>query len=122
MTFDVHWTLAITVLFCATLAPAPARAEQPQTGAASLEVQQARAMIQALGSDSYSTRVQARNSLLQLGRAAIEPLEYAVKSEDPEVRLRAAEILIALRGRGFMGLGLHGERARRRGRRAGRAR
>ncbi|MCY3018755.1 MAG: PDZ domain-containing protein [Planctomycetota bacterium] len=67
---------------------------------------EAPAMIQALASDSYSTRAQARTALLQLGRAAIEPLEYAVKSDNPEVALRATELLIALRGRGFLGLGL----------------
>lgn len=63
-------------------------------------------MIHALASDSYSTRIQARQALVQAGRAAIEPLEHAVQSEEPETRLRAAEILIALRGRGFMGMGL----------------
>ena len=67
---------------------------------------QAQEAATALGSDNFSDRVNAKNQLIQLGRASIEPLEYAVKSEDPEVRLRAMEILIALRGRGFLGIGL----------------
>lgn len=91
------------VVFCLASA---VRAEQPAARFAPELVQQAHSMIQALASDSYSTRVQARQALLQLGRAAIEPLEHAAQSEDPEVRTRAIEILIALRGRGFLGIGL----------------
>lgn len=63
-------------------------------------------MIQALAADSYSTRAQARRALYLLGRPAIEPLERATQADDPEVRLRATEILISLRGRGFIGIGL----------------
>jgi hypothetical protein len=63
-------------------------------------------LVQQLNSDKYAARIQARSALMQLGRPAIEPLEYAVKSDDPETRLRAGEILIALRGRGFLGVGL----------------
>jgi hypothetical protein len=111
MTFNARSPFAFTAVICAIAALALARqpaicAEQPVAKTAPAAVEQAKAMIQALGSDSYSTRMQARNALLQLGRAAIEPLEFAAQSDDPEVRLRAAEILIALRGRGFMGLGL----------------
>ena len=110
MTFNAHSPLAAAAIFCASVALAlagqPVRAEQPAAQTAPPAVEQAKAMIQALGSDSYSTRMQARSTLLQLGRPAIEPLEYAAQSEDPEVSLRAAEILIALRGRGFMGVGL----------------
>lgn len=67
---------------------------------------QAQEAAKALGSDNFSERTNAKEQLLRLGRASIEPLEYAVKSEDPEVRLRAMEILISLRGRGFLGIGL----------------
>ncbi len=70
------------------------------------DLKQAREAVKALSSDSFSERYNARNQLMQLGRASIEPLEYALKSEDPEVRLRSLEILIALRGRGFLGIGL----------------
>ena len=67
---------------------------------------QAWELVQQLNSEKYAARVQARAALMQLGRPAIEPLEFAVKSDDPETRLRAGEILIALRGRGFLGVGL----------------
>lgn len=67
---------------------------------------QAQDAAKALASDTFADRYAAKTTLMELGRASIEPLEYAVKSEDPEVRLRAMEILIALRGRGFLGIGL----------------
>jgi membrane-associated protease RseP (regulator of RpoE activity) len=67
---------------------------------------QAQEAVKALASDSFSERFNAKNQLLQLGRASVEPLENATKSEDAEVRLRSLEILIALRGRGFLGIGL----------------
>ncbi|MGD0089321.1 MAG: PDZ domain-containing protein [Planctomycetota bacterium] len=110
MAFDARRRLAFVTLFCASAALGwlcpHARAGEPAVATDPPAVQQAKEMVQALGADSYATRQQARNTLLQLGRAAIEPLEYAAQAEDPEVRARAIEILIALRGRGFMGLGL----------------
>jgi hypothetical protein len=92
-------------LFAAFLAFAavPAAAEQR---AEPEPVRQAWEMITGLASDSYAMRLQAKTSLLGLGRASIEPLEFAVQSDDPEVRARALEILISLRGRGFLGIGL----------------
>jgi hypothetical protein len=69
-------------------------------------VQQANEAVTALGSDEYATRRSAFAKLLSLGRPAIEPLEKAQQSEDPEVRSRAMELLIALRGRGFLGVSL----------------
>ena len=63
-------------------------------------------LIEELSSDSYFVRQQSREGLLKLGRPAIEPLEWAVKSEDAETRLRAIELLIELRGRGFLGIKL----------------
>jgi hypothetical protein len=70
------------------------------------DIQRAEQLTKQLNSDSYIERITARKELLQLGRAAIEPLEYAARSEDSESRLRADELLITLRGRGFMGIGL----------------
>jgi hypothetical protein len=109
VTFNVRTPFDIlSVLCCAsaalTLCSRPAQAEQPPAATVSPAAQQAYAMIQALSSDSYSMRLHARTALFQLGRGAIEPLERAAQDEDPEVRLRAAELLIALRGRGFMGI------------------
>lgn len=68
--------------------------------------QQATQMVGDLGADDYATRRTAFAKLLSLGRPAVEPLEHAQQSEDPEVRLRAMELLIALRGRGFLGVSL----------------
>jgi hypothetical protein len=69
----------------------------------------AKELVQALGSESYSERSIARRELLQLGRAAIDALEYAAQSDDSETRVAAATLLIAMRGRGFMGIGLQEE-------------
>ncbi|MFH0939499.1 MAG: PDZ domain-containing protein [Planctomycetota bacterium] len=70
------------------------------------QVQLAKKFIEKLGADSYSDRLEARERLMKLGRPAIEPLESAMQTEDAEIRLRAIEILMALRGRGFLGIGL----------------
>ncbi len=64
----------------------------------------AQKLVDALDSDSYLVRQKARESLLRLGRASIDPLEYGAKSESAEVRLRSIELLIALRGRGLLGM------------------
>ena len=69
----------------------------------------ARQLVQALSSDSFSERSIARRELEQLGRPAIEPLEYAAQSDDTETRITATQLLLAMRGRGFMGIGLQEE-------------
>lgn len=87
-----------------------ASAEEPGSAKGALEPsRRAWELVQQLGSDKFAARVQARNGLMELGRPAIEPLEYAAQSDDPEIRMRAGEILIALRGRGFLGVGLQEE-------------
>jgi membrane-associated protease RseP (regulator of RpoE activity) len=63
-------------------------------------------LVDALASDSFLVREKARDGLYKLGRASIEPLEFAAQSEDSEMRLRAVELLVALRGRGFLGIGM----------------
>jgi hypothetical protein len=63
-----------------------------------------RRLIEALGSETYSVREAASRALGDMGRAAIEPLEYAARSEDSETRLQASRLLISMRGRGFMGI------------------
>jgi membrane-associated protease RseP (regulator of RpoE activity) len=69
-------------------------------------VKQSETAIQQLSSDDYPTRRMAFAKLIAIGRPAIEPLEKAQQSEDPEVRQRAVELLIELRGRGFLGVSL----------------
>jgi tetratricopeptide (TPR) repeat protein len=49
--------------------------------------------IERLGSETHSDRKEAADLLVELGEAAIAPLERAAKSKDPEIRLRAREIL-----------------------------
>ena len=86
-------------------------AEEPAGPVSPDRVERIRRLIAALGSDSYPEREWAARDLYDLGRAAIEPLEYAAKSEDSEVRLRATQLLFAMRGRGFMGINLQEEQA-----------
>jgi hypothetical protein len=53
-----------------------------------------KALVEQLGAESYTDRVEASRSLEKLGRAAIPALEAAKRSDNPEVRLRAAAIAI----------------------------
>jgi len=86
-------------------------ASPDKTAAAPLEtaanVKLAKELTRQLGSDIYTERVRAKERLMRLGRPAIEPLETAAQSEDCEIRRSAIEILIALRGYGFLGIELH---------------
>ena len=68
-------------------------------------------LITQLASDSATVRENAKKGLLALGRVAIEPLERAAESDDAEVRMSASSMLIALRGRGFLGVQLEEEPA-----------
>ena len=67
------------------------------------------ALIKALNSDSFGERDAARRELFNIGRPALPALEYASKSDDTELRIAANELLIALRGRGFLGVNLQEE-------------
>jgi hypothetical protein len=101
------WAAALALMAAAgRTADAVAVGSDPHRGGAPTITQQAEKLIQALGAEAYADRLAAREGLLRLGRAAIEPLEAATQAEDTEVRLRAVELLITLRGRGFMGIGL----------------
>ena len=51
------------------------------------------ALIEQLGSASYQKREEATQSLWQIGDPAVKALQKAAKSDDPEVRIRAQEIL-----------------------------
>jgi hypothetical protein len=82
------------------------RAEQADGRAPAAEAGEARRHIAALSSDSYAERAEARSNLLALGRAAIEALESARQSEDTATRHAAMDLLLALRGRGFLGIQL----------------
>src|SRR6185436_7774749 len=70
------------------------------------KAQLARKLVDSLNADQYAVRVKAREGLIRLGRASIEPLEYAMHAEDSETRLRAIELLVMLRGRGLLGVAM----------------
>ncbi|MCW8133422.1 MAG: PDZ domain-containing protein, partial [Planctomycetota bacterium] len=61
-------------------------------------------LIQQLGSEQFGERERAEQELKALGRPALEPLQYASEDDDPEIRARAAGLLIEMRGRGYMGV------------------
>ncbi|MBE7464821.1 MAG: PDZ domain-containing protein [Planctomycetes bacterium] len=104
------------LLACVLAATAPAGAgeasgDRPAAAAASPEVR-AKALVEQLGDPRFGPRSQAYDELLRMGRApegraVLEPLTVALNHADPEVRTRAAEILIELRGRGFIGIQLN---------------
>ncbi|HQU42977.1 MAG TPA: hypothetical protein PK867_09200, partial [Pirellulales bacterium] len=50
-------------------------------------------LIERLGSGSYADRVSASDELAVLAAAARDPLVVATQSDDPEVRLRAKQLL-----------------------------
>ncbi len=71
----------------------PAVREKPPASApaAKKSVEQ---WIEALGSDSYRTRIEAERNLRELGQSAVPALEKAAqKSEDAEVQWRARRVL-----------------------------
>lgn len=53
----------------------------------------ARALVEQLGADRYPERVEATEALWQRGDDALPAIEAAARSSDPEVRVRAAELL-----------------------------
>ena len=73
-----------------TAALAVARAQSPD------EPRIAR-LVRELGAESFAARQAANQALLQLGAAGRSALEAAVQSTDPEVRLRARDLLQRLR-------------------------
>jgi hypothetical protein len=54
-------------------------------------------LIQQLGSDRYTDRAAATSELARHGAGAREQLEAALQSSDPEVRLRAGDLLAQIR-------------------------
>lgn len=81
-------TLPAAVVLSATLATIPTLQAQEPEG----EVRIAR-LIRDLGSDNYDQRQRASLALASLGSQTRKQLEAAVRSEDPEVRLRALDLL-----------------------------
>ena len=65
-------------------------AEEKNTAAVSAE---ARRLVEALGSDSYATRLQARDKLQRMGLEAIDELRRATTNLDSEIALAAKSIV-----------------------------
>lgn len=61
-------------------------------------------LVRQLGAENFTHRRQAAGELMEAGRAALEPLARALEDKDPEIRAKAADLLVALRGRGFVGI------------------
>lgn len=86
----VCWRLALAAPLCAQ---EPAPAATSQTGA---PVRVAR-LVTELGADSFAVRVRASEELAKIGPEARQAIEVATRHEDPEVRLRAKDLLRELK-------------------------
>jgi hypothetical protein len=75
------------VLWAAITVVGPVAAQQPEG-----EVRIAR-LIRELGSNNFEERQRASLALARLGSQTRKQLEAAARSEDPEVRLRAADLI-----------------------------
>jgi hypothetical protein len=80
-------TLPAMLALSAALAACPLPAQQGEA-----EVRIAR-LIRELGSDNYEERQRASLALAKLGSQTRKQVEQAARSEDPEVRLRALDLL-----------------------------
>lgn len=88
--------LATSAGLSAAEASKPAEASRPESAA--------QALVELLGSPRYEQREKAAEALRAMKRGAIEALQDALGDEDPEISFRAANLLVDLRGRGFMGV------------------
>jgi len=79
------------------LAAAPGTADVPETGGTVAIDEVIASLVRDLGSDRYDVREQASESLRHIGLPVLGALEKAAESEDPEVRLRAREVLYDVR-------------------------
>lgn len=79
-------TRALSYLAALAVLPAMAPAQEPPP-------ERVARLIRELGADSYRAREQAGRELAQLGASSREQLEQARRSPDPEISLRAADLL-----------------------------
>ncbi len=86
------WAALFSVAL-ATLCVSPSFLKaQPAAG----ELRVAR-LVRELGADSFAVRTQASEELGKLGAEARADIEAATRSDDPEVRLRAKDLLLAIK-------------------------
>ncbi len=82
----------------ASAGPPAARPEAARPAAAAAgDARAVDRLIQQLGAPEFMKRQQAMTALSGLGRSVVEPVQRALQSEDPEVRLRAKFVLRVLR-------------------------
>ena len=62
-------------------------------------------LVRDLGADSFAVRTQASEELAKLGATARREIELAIRSDDPEVRLRAKDLLRAIKVHELWGAG-----------------
>jgi len=89
-----HWSLVIGHWSLVICLPALARAAGPPDVPLDRVVG---AFVRELGAERYDARERATEALRRVGPAALPALEQAAKSDDPEVRLRARDILADVR-------------------------
>jgi hypothetical protein len=88
---------AAAVLSVATLLDVPQiSAEPPASTADPAAAPRVARLVRELGADSFAVRVQANEELAKLGATARAEVVAATHSNDPEVRLRAKDLLRAI--------------------------
>jgi hypothetical protein len=76
------------------VAAGPARSQELTPGETQLRIAR---LIERLGAGSYEARAEANDDLARLGLESRKQLEAAVESSDPEIRLRAKDLLLRLK-------------------------
>src|SRR5579862_3763892 len=89
-----NWTAGLLMLVISAGVLA-ADAAPPKTESPSPE--KIKVLIQALGSEDFTTRKAAEKELARAGQPALEPLQAALKSTDPEVRAAAERLVPRLK-------------------------
>ena len=72
------------------LVPAATRASEPPDVPLDAVVQ---CLVRDLGAERYDERERATEALRRIGQPALPAVKAAAKSDDPEVRLRAQDVL-----------------------------
>jgi hypothetical protein len=85
--------LVLVLLGSGPLASVARSADPPAEAPAAAKAARIASLVRQLGSDSYLKRQEASRALENLGAATRGQLEQAASSDDPEVRLRAMELL-----------------------------
>ncbi|GEM_PF-5674898 len=93
--------LSIVLMAFLLLSPAPylcaqEAQEQNSSKASSASPEEIKALVADLGSSEYAKRENASRKLLEMGEIVAKYLQDAVKSRDPEVKMRAKEIMLKI--------------------------